>query len=232
MPHLFYDNLELRVINMINEYIDLLTTRAVAMIANAISHRTFDSIIKNDLRYHFEDPGSRSFQDYYFKIIGDTNNFLNDPQFFRHFKGRYAIQGADVNYLDKLEANKKLILHYIESDYLAKLYFEFFSKVECQFGPGSINKEFGSFFTKVVHTFKPNSYCALDMQIKNYFGLEKDSYLISLIVISKAYRNWSSNNLKLVSSLKDSIKEYDTYNVIKQEKLSDLKLLDLIFWYN
>jgi hypothetical protein len=204
----------------------------VKMISNALNEETFNSIVENDLSYHL-DKNTRSyyFQEYYFQVTGDIDNFLEDPKFFRHFKYQYAIQGADINFLNRLESNKQLILDYIRSGKLAQLYFKFFSMVDAKGKTGLIRKDFGSFFTKVVHTIKPSTYCALDNQIKDYFNLSKESYFISFLVVSQAYRNWSAKNIKIVSSFNDSIKRIDRNKIINFKKLTDLKLLDLIFWY-
>jgi len=217
---------------MIDSYITNLTDYVINRISKDINNQTLDSIVKNELFYHFK-PDNRSydFHKYYTKITGNTDNFLYDPGFFGHFKYQYAIQGVDNNLLNKLESNKPLILDYIEKDQLVKFYNEFFSRVETKSGTKVIIKDFGSFFTKVAHTIKPDLYCALDNQIKNYFNLGKESYFISFCVVSNAYRNWSADNTSIISALKESIKKFDKKNILKCERFTELKILDLIFWF-
>ena len=158
--------------------------------------------------------------------------FQSKNNFFSRFKSQYALQGISNNFLNKLEGRKPTILSLINQDDLSKLYFDFFAKAEIQKeGNGKIvRKSLGSFFTKLVHTFKPNEYCALDNPIKNLFDLKNESFYISFIVISQAYKKWIATNPQELSILKIELRKRDKNNTLQLDKLSDLKLLDLVFW--
>ena len=110
------------------------------------------------------------------------------------------------------------------------MYFDTFNKAEIKHGDGIKEKDLGSFFAKLVHTFRPSDYCALDNPIKNYFGLKKESFFIALFIISNVYKKWATDNKQLLNNLKDIFKNADKKAVLKHDQLTDLKLLDLIFW--
>lgn len=213
------------------KYINIIKNSVYSKISIEINYDTVDSIISNDLvKSHLENRNSSNFQTYYFKIVDNENLFLNSSDFFRQFKKYYALQGIDNNYLDKLELRKKDILAQIRADNLTQLYFDTFNKAEIKHRDGIKIKDLGSFFVKLVHTFRPDDYCALDNPIKDYLGLKKESFFISFLIISKAYKLWSSENKQLIIMIREKFKHIDKMQIVKHDKMTDLKLLDLIFW--
>lgn len=213
------------------KYLSTLKQTVYNQISTDINERTFDEIVKTDLvKSHIDDKVSAGFQDYYFLTLDNEKLYYSSADFFRQFKKRYSLQGIDNNYLDKLEGLKKEILKNIRADKLAQLYFDTFSKAVIKHGNDFKEKDLGSFFAKLVHTFRPDEYCALDNPIKNYFGLKKESFFISFFIISVEYKHWATNNKKLINIIREKFKQADKKGVLQHDKLTDLKLLDLIFW--
>lgn len=213
------------------KYISILKQSVYDCISADINERTIDQIVKNDLvKSHLDDKVSAGFQDYYFSTLDNEKLFLSSTDFFRQFKKRYSLQGIDNNFLDRLKTDKKEILKNIRADKLAQLYFDTFNKAEIKHGKGFKKKDLGSFFAKLVHTFRPDEYCALDNPIKNYFGLKKESFFIAFFIISVEYKHWATDNKQIIKTLKHRFKQADKDEVIKHNLLTDLKLLDLIFW--
>jgi len=215
----------------INSYITKLEQIVYEKISEEINEKTIDRIINENLyNSHIKNIKSANFQNYYFETLNNENMFFNSSNFFRQFKMQYALQGIDNNYLDNLGKNKREIITLIRKDSLAQLYFETFYKTRIKHKDSFKEKNLGSFFAKLVHTFQPDKYCALDNPIKEYFGLLKESFFISFLIISKEYANWGKNNQKIIETIKTKLRIVDKKEIIKQEKLTDLKLLDLIFW--
>lgn len=215
----------------IQEYISILKQSVYDRISAAINEKTVDEIVKTDLvKSHLDDKVSSSFQDYYFLTLDNEKLYYSTNDFFRQFKKRYSLQGIDNNYLNKLEGLKKEILENIRADKLAQLYFDTFNKALIKHGKDFKEKDLGSFFAKLVHTFRPDEYCALDNPIKNYFGLKKESFFISFFIISVEYKHWASDNKKLIKVIREKFKQADKKGILQHDKLTDLKLLDLIFW--
>ncbi len=121
------------------------------------------------------------------------------------------------------------MLGLIEAADLPTLYDEFFADVSLQHKQSFRSKTLGSFFAKFVHTFRPDEYCALDNPIKTYFGLGKESFYVALVLISQAYREWASENPVLVHQIRDELEKSNGRSF--SDKMTNLKLLDLIFWY-
>jgi hypothetical protein len=214
-----------------HKYISILKKAVFDKISADINKMGINSIVEIDLiKSHIDNTASANFQDYYFTTLDNEQQFYNSSDFFRQFKKRYALQGIDNNYLDRLEMRKKEILTQIRADSLAQLYFATFNKAEIKHGNGIKEKDLGSFFVKLVHTFRPNDYCALDNPIKNYFGLKKESFFISFLIISEEYKHWALENNKRLMSIREKFKQADKRQIIKHDNLTDMKLLDLIFW--
>jgi len=192
-------------------------------------NKIHDIVNKHLYNSHIINFKSAKFQQYYFSIVNNVDTYLNEP-FFKKFRTQYSLQGIDLRFLESLEADKKEILKYILEDQLEELYISKFKKVELKRKDSFIISEQGSFFSKLVHIFRPYEYCALDRPIKKYFGLEKESYFISFLAISRAYKNWANEHTETVTQIKNIFKVIDVNRVMDFNKISDLKLLDLIFW--
>jgi len=213
------------------QYISTLKQTVYDRISADINDKTIAEIVKYNLvKSHLDDKTSASFQNFYFLTLDNEKLYHSSKDFFRQFKKQYSLQGIDNNYLDKLEGLKKEILKNIREDKLAQLYFDTFNKAVIKHGNDFIEKDLGSFFAKLVHTFRPDEYCALDNPIKNYFGLKKESFFISFLIISVEYKHWATNNKKLLRTIKEEFRQADKKGILQHDKLTDLKLLDLIFW--
>jgi hypothetical protein len=149
------------MLDNITSYIDLLKKSVYGCISSAITLLTIEEIVRTDLvKSHLEDKISLGFQDYYFSTLDNESFYVNSTDFFRQFKKRYSLQCIDNNFLDRLEVQKAEILKKIRTDNLAQLYFDTFNKAEIKYGDGLKEKDLGSFFAKLVHTFRPFEYCA------------------------------------------------------------------------
>lgn len=213
-----------------NSYIDRHIANIRRQISTDINDSTIDHVVQTFLAFHVKNKNSSSFQAYYFKTLKNENHYLTSPTFFREFKRQYSLQGIDNGYLDKLESDKEKILSLLQADKLADLYFEYFAKAAVKHGTTTINKNLGSFFAKLVHTFKPADFCALDNPIKNHLGLQRESFFIAFRIISSAYKLWAADNKSLLSRMKDQFIGIDDRQLIHHNSLTDLKLLDLIYW--
>ena len=211
-------------------YINKLKDNVYKTISVDINENTIDQIVKEDLSFHLTDKKSVSFQDFYFQTLSNENLFFNTTDFFRQFKKQYSLQGIDNGFLDELESRKREIINIIRADKLTQLYFDTFKKAKVKYNGTTKEKELGSFFAKLVHTFRPEECCALDNPIKNYFGLGKESFFISFFIISVVYKNWATDNKKIIDRIRTDFQEIDKNNKIQHSNITDFKLLDLIFW--
>jgi len=219
------------MINNLLPYADKLATKVLNQIDAEINLELVDDIISDNIySAHIENPSSAKFQEYYFKTLNNKELFLSDERFFSEFKYQYSLQGIDNEYLKLLEDNKREIINLINHDRLTDLYFKFFKAARIKRGSGYMSKDLGSFFAKIVHTFRPYEYCPLDNPIRTYFGLQNESFYFAFIVISGSYRGWSMDNQKIIRELRSKAEAVDSHMVLKHAQLTDMKLLDLIFW--
>ena len=205
-------------------------------ISESINESTDDDIVETHLSRYYKEPSLISFNQYYFKIFQNEEEFLSSKDFFKKFKKQYALQGIDNDYLERLENSKEKILSLLKNGKVVDIYFDYFAKalIKNGFEKKEIEKELNSFFTKFVHTFLPNEYCALDNPIKDYLRLKKEGFFLAHHIISKAYLEFSKENPEIIKNLKKQFKELDDkrYDVereklIYHERITDLKLLKL-----
>ncbi|GET31519.1 hypothetical protein PbJCM13498_03820 [Prolixibacter bellariivorans] len=215
---------------MMKEYIERHKDNIIFKVSEIINSDTIDKVTNELLSFHLSDKRSTSFQKYYFEILTNETIFLTSDNFFRDFKSQYSLQGIDNGYLGMLTTKKESILQLIKNDYLAELYFEHFAAAMIKHGELKKPRELGSFFAKLVHTFKPNEYCALDNPIKNYLGMKREGFYFSFKVISQAYRQWISQNELIINKLRNEFQKIDTDNVMEHDRITDLKLIDLAMW--
>lgn len=118
----------------------------------------------------------------------------------------------------------------IEEHKIYEIYSTYFAEAKIKQKNKYTSKNLVSFFSKFIHTFLPDEYCALDNPIKRYFKLDKESFFISYIIVNKAYADWINDNEKRVYEIKVYIRENDPDHNIKIDKITSMKILDLIFW--
>jgi hypothetical protein len=212
------------------EYIQRKKEGVRSQIDNDINIESIESVVTDAIKFSITDTRSKNFQEYYFTTINNTQNYLSDNRFFHNFKSKYALQGINNSYLDSLEENKQPILRLLNDNRLIELYFEYFAKARLMRRDKTVLVDLGSFFAKLVHTFKPNEYCALDNPIKNYFGLRKESFYIAFMIISLEYKAWINQNPQILMSIRKQIAMVDTEKIFDDEKLTDMKIMDLLFW--
>jgi len=169
-----------------------------------------------------------SFQNYYFETLGKIDEIESID-----FKQKYSLQGVTSAYLNKLNESKPEIISLLENEQLSELYFKYFHFQELETKAGNKTKSLGSFFTKLVHTYKPSEYTPVDRPMKDFFGLNNESYFVSMIVISRAFKKWAIENGNIISEFKDLLIDYmakENHMVIDKTKITDIKVMDTIFW--
>ena len=215
---------------VILQYFENLKLAIGEKISNDINEEKLTAIVNDDLGFHLTDKASSDFQQFYFKSINNSYFYFHSNDFFNRFKYNYSLQGISNQYLQFLEENKKEIFDLIKKDKLPELYFKYFAKAKIEQKNGVVTKNLGSFFAKLVHTFQPNKYCALDNPIKNYFDLKNESFFVAFLIISESYLQWIKNHKSLINEIRENMQKIDSNHIFDFEKLTDLKILDLIFW--
>jgi len=211
-------------------YINYLKESVYRQIHEEIQLSTIDEVLNKYLIKNIVNPKSRKFQIYYFETINNEELYFKSNNFFKLFKLQYSLQGIDNEFLDRLETKKIDILNLIRQNDIEKLYFDNFRTAVLKRKDKLQSADLTSFFAKLVHTFNPHIYCALDNPIKNHFKLNKESFYLSFLIISSQYKKWCDENQSIIQVIKQELKNLDSENIINFEKLTDLKLLDLIFW--
>jgi hypothetical protein len=210
-------------------YLQRVTGDVKLKISEALHSENSAAIAEKVVAFHFSDKTSLAFQDYYVATIANRQHFLNSKDFFLKFKKMYSLQGIDRAYLGSLERQKESLLDHLDRNDLVAIYLDYFAYASIRHGSKFVTKNLASFFAKFVHTFKPADFCALDNPIKNYFGLSREGFYLSFLMISSAYQSWISENVPLMTQVRHQLELHETARRYSS-KMTDLKLLDLIFW--
>jgi len=213
-----------------NDYIKINIEQIVTQISDEVNSNHFAELLAHFEKHFKDDSAAIKFEKFYFNTIQNQEYYLKNEGFFREFKKQYSLQGIDLEYLSDLESSKETILELILNHRGTEAYLDYFAKAKVKHGKGHRTKNLGSFYAKIVHTFKPEEFCALDNPIKNYLGLKHESFFVSHFLISEAYKTWANKHQELLSNLKTEIKKHHWSNIIDFDKLTDLKILDVIFW--
>ena len=213
----------------ITPYLEHATDSVKLRISNVLDAKSVEDVAKKSFAFHFRDGTSTKFQDYYIATINNRKYFLESENFFAKFKKMYSLQGIDNAYLFRLEREKKNLLDKLDKNDLVSIYLDYFAHALIKHGTKSVKKNLASFFAKFIHTFRPNEYCALDNPIKNYFGLSNESFYLSFLIISTAYKSWINENTHIIAQVREQLKLNRVGNDYSNQ-MTDLKLLDLIFW--
>ena len=208
-------------------YLAHLTQLALVRIVHELPAADVVERTRVALLFHFANERSLKFQDYYIRVTDNRPNFLQTRGFFRTFKTQYALQGVDEGHLALLEGNKPKLLAYIARDRLVPLYRAYFADAVILHKGHPVHKNLGSFFSKFVHTFVPEMYCALDNPIRELLGLKRESFFQSFLAISAAYRGWICKYPECMAQMRGAV-PHDARRYTDQ--MTDLKLLDLVFW--
>lgn len=208
-------------------YLNYLAQTALARLREELPEASLSERARIAMQFHFSDARSLRFQDYYVRVTNNQTYFLQQDGFFRVFKTQYSLQGIDGRHLELLESNKRKLLRCITQDRIVLLYRQYFADATILHKGLPVKKNLGSFFAKFVHTFNPVMYCALDNPIRELLGLKRESFFQSFLAISAAYRTWISkfpHSMEVVrAAVPESAQRYSN-------QMTDLKLLDLVFW--
>lgn len=200
----------------INNYVERLKDNVVCQIDDF-----FREIQHSELynRYFEEKKFPKKFHNYYCSLVSKKREIE-----IREFVIQYSIQGVTSGYIEFIEKNKHIIINQLEEQKLTEVFYEYFYKQE-----KNKDKTSGSFFTKMVHTVHPDKYCQVDIQIKNYFKLNNESYFISMIVLSNAFNDWIDRNKEKLEKMKELLNEKNA-ELYQIKYVSNIRLLNMIFW--
>ena len=211
-------------------YLNRLSNSVKERISDILNDEAEANVIIEAFNFHFNEAASLAFQKYYFETINNRADYLDSEKFFARFKKQYSLQAIDNDYLNRLERQKERILLLVDQGDITKLYFDYFANAQIKHRDKLVSRNLGSFFSKFVHTFKPNDYCALDNPIKNYFGLKGESFYVAFLIVSNAYNNWVNENSSIIENIRTQF-ELDDKRKLFSLSFTHIKLLDLVFWF-
>lgn len=215
---------------MQQSYFHYLTNQVQLKIETELSINPIEHLAAETFTSRIDDLSSRQFHAFYLQYTRHPEAIHQEPQFFRLFKQRYSLQGIPNTTLDEWERDKPEIIRQL-MDNPFEGYLRFFHQRTFVFAESSREKSMTSFFTKLLHTLRPDEYSALDNPIRKLLGLKKESFFYSYCIINTAYQQFISNNSPFLQQLRHQLNDMDSAGVLEEPLLSSYKLLDMIFWW-
>lgn len=200
-------------------------------LSSKITTYAINNLCRTNLKFHLADSGSLKFQLYWQKLVFYHDYYNRKDHFFREFKQMYSLQGIDNDYLDFLEKNKQNIKALFKNKNYFEIYEQYFSKAQIRRKDNKKEKELGSFYTKLMNAFDPHQFTALDNPIKNYFGFKSEGFFISYCIINEAYHHFIETNKNIFILIRNEFLQFDKEDKLKMSSIPELKIIDLIFWY-
>jgi hypothetical protein len=194
-------------------------TKAV-LIANKID-QDFRELEGQELEDFFDkfqnDKRTLSFIDYYNRTVLDKEkiNFGTfSYQWALHLpKTFYTYFNENFNYLaNEIKNNKNL---------------EDFHKHFCITQSG---KRMSSFCSKLFHTLLPSEFPPVDNPIRKQFGLQKEDFITSVLIIKRGYELFIQENPKQINLIR-TILSKDKFSYLRINRLSDIRILDMYYWF-
>jgi hypothetical protein len=177
-----------------------------------------------------ENTGFRTFQQFYFNTDAQSRS-----DYFNLFRKHYSLQGVDNGYIDNLNRNKDAIFKGIRDKDLLGVYKEFFYKQKITHGATHRDKSLGSFFTKLCHTVEPELYTPMDNPMRTHFGLQDESFPMTMLIISSAFKKWCDDNPDKTKEIKQELALAMSNDKrigvsVSASQITDMKLMDMIYW--
>lgn len=216
---------------MIESYIALKSQKVIDRLSLKTTMYEVNNLCQTNLKFHLADSGSLKFQLHWQTLVFEPNYYDRKDRFFREFKQMYSLQGIDNGYLDFLEKNKQDIKTLFQKKNYFKIYKNYFFEADIKRKNNTMKKELGSFYSKLMNAFDPHCFTALDNPIKSYFGFKSEGFFISYCIINEAYRYFIETNKNTFTSIRNKFLQFDKEDKLKMSRIPELKILDLIFWY-
>ncbi|QEH40022.1 hypothetical protein [Chitinophaga sp. XS-30] len=217
--------------SLLPEYMEKIKNEISSKIDEVINNRTIKSLSRDVFKRGLIDNKKKmGFHKKYLEITGKKEAIEIKKKFFSDFRHLYGLQYMDSGFIHKLERKKNEIIKLIGSCPF-QAYEKYFHQAKITEKECVKRKNLMSFFTKLSHTIHPKRCSAMDNQIKRYFGLRKEGFFFSYCLINESYLTWIKNNRPKLAMIKDIVRNLDAENALKISAVSDLKILDMIFWF-
>ena len=168
-------------------------------------------------REYLKDKRSKDFNEYYNQTVLDKEK-IN----FGTFSNKWALH-LRRNHIDYLNKNYELLKKEIIEKKDINLFYQ-------KFGIDKNGRRNKSFCCKLFHTFLPDEFIPLDNPIRDHFKLRKFDFLLCEEIIRIGYLMFISKNHEKIKLVRDVLFS-DEFKFFRVKELSDIRLLDMIYWY-
>jgi len=83
-----------------------------------------------------------------------------------------------------------------------------------------------SFCSKLFHTILPDKFPPVDSNLRNVFKLQNESYILSILIIKKAYEDYIRDNKDKINEIQGILRKFELLQI---DKISDIRVIDMFY---
>lgn len=210
------------------KYFDYVVNATYRRIESEINPNSIPALLETVFLSRFiNNAKTASFHKMYLSQAGKIHNSMQEGFINKFVKAYSLTRGIKAELRAQMESQKHEIVSLIERSPF-EAYTNFF--MHAKLTDEDKERNLASFFTKLAHTVNPNEYYCLDSYVRAYFKLNREGFFYSYCIIGAAYKKWIADNEPLLRKLRHAISLVDKSNTLKVSELTNLKILDMIFW--
>ncbi len=85
-----------------------------------------------------------------------------------------------------------------------------------------------SFCSKLFHTILPEEFPPVDSNLINRFKLKNESYILSILIIKKAYEEYIKNNEDKIDKIREILSK-EKFKDLQIKKISNIRIIDMFY---
>ena len=184
----------------------------------------FNNLTKQDFETFFDkfqsDSRTLSFIKYYNETVLDKTKIS-----FKEFRHQWALHFTTPFYV-YFDANYNTIINEIRKK---KNIRDFHDKF-CTDRSGKIERKQGSFCSKLFHTVLPLEFPPIDNPIRKKFNLQKEDFIMSVLIIKRGYELYIKDNSKIINLIRTILLK-NKFSYLRINELSNIRILDMYYWF-
>jgi hypothetical protein len=86
-----------------------------------------------------------------------------------------------------------------------------------------------SFCSKLFHTIIPDKFPPVDSKLRKEFGLINENYLLSILIIKKAYKDYIRDNKDKIEKIREKLFRQKKFGILQINEISSIRIIDMFY---
>lgn len=202
-------------------------------------NKKFKKSLRETIEEDFQNLDEQKLEAFFNKFISDKSSsfikyynktVLNKEKIdFKEFisSKNWAVRGMSRETVEYFNKNYDIL----KEEILKKRDILKFFKTHCyrKRKDGRIRRE-GSFCSKLFHTFLPHEFPPVDSHIREHFGLNDENFINDVLLVRERYQQFIKENPELIKEIRKTLSK-DKFSELRIKELSDIRILDMYYWF-